>query len=88
MHALIFGGNGWIGQQFVAEALKQNISHRIAVSRVDLEHMHELEQEIDAVAPTHIISLLGRTRGDNFATIDYLEQPSVGYTSSILRVVL
>ena len=75
MRALILGGNGWIGQQFVAEALKQNIAHQIAVSRVDLEHIHELEQEIDAVAPTHVISLLGRTRGENFPTIDYLEQP-------------
>ena len=75
MRALIFGGNGWIGQQFVEIATIQNIEHRVAVSRVDFDHMRDLEREMDEFAPTHIISLLGRTHGENFATIDYLEQP-------------
>ena len=30
---------------------------------------------MDAFSPTHIISFLGRTHGENFTTIDYLEQP-------------
>jgi dTDP-glucose 4,6-dehydratase len=75
MHILIFGGNGWIGQQFVEIASKQNIEHRVAASRVDLDHIAELEQELDAFAPTHVVSFLGRTHGENFTTIDYLEQP-------------
>ena len=75
MHILIFGGNGWIGQQFVEIASKQNIEHRVAASRVDFDHIAELEQELDAFAPTHVVSFLGRTHGENFTTIDYLEQP-------------
>ena len=72
MRILIFGGNGWIGQQFVSLL---NDEYRIAVSRVDLECISELEQEIDAFAPTHVVSFLGRTHGEKFTTIDYLEQP-------------
>lgn len=75
MRMLIFGGNGWIGQQFVVIASKENVEHRVATSRVDFDHIVELEREIDAFAPTHIISLLGRTHGEKLSTIDYLEQP-------------
>jgi len=78
MRVLIFGGNGWIGQQFVSvlnAAADASLEHRVAASRVDLFHIHELEQEMDAFAPTHVVSFLGRTHGDKFTTIDYLEQP-------------
>ena len=79
MRILVFGGNGWIGQQFVsvlnASSVNVSLEHRIAVERVDLDHIANLEEEIDAFAPTHIISFLGRTHGENFTTIDYLEQP-------------
>jgi dTDP-glucose 4,6-dehydratase len=75
MRVLIFGGNGWIGQQFTTILSTQSIEHRVAASRVDLDHITELEEELDAFAPTHVVSLLGRTHGENFATIDYLEQP-------------
>ena len=78
MRVLIFGGNGWIGQQFVSvlnSAADASVEYRIAVERVGLDRIAELEQEMDAFAPTHIISLLGRTHGGNITTIDYLEQP-------------
>jgi dTDP-glucose 4,6-dehydratase len=79
MRVLVFGGNGWIGQQFVsvlnASASLEPLDHRVAVTRADLDHIAQLEDEIDAFAPTHIISFLGRTHGENFTTIDYLEQP-------------
>jgi len=75
MRILIFGGNGWIGQQFVEIASKENTEHCVATSRVDLDHIADLEREMDAVAPTHVVSFLGRTHGEKFTTIDYLEQP-------------
>jgi dTDP-glucose 4,6-dehydratase len=86
MRVLIFGGNGWIGQQFVSvlnasnesnesNASNQSLEYRIAATRVDLDHIADLEQEMDAFAPTHVISFLGRTHGEKFTTIDYLEQP-------------
>ena len=84
MRVLVFGGNGWIGQQFVAvlnasassASLEPDpLEYRVAVTRVDLDHISQLEEEMDAFAPTHLISFLGRTHGENFTTIDYLEQP-------------
>lgn len=75
MRILIFGGNGWIGQQFVAVLNNNSIEYRVAVTRVDLDRIADLELETDAFAPTHIISFLGRTHGEKFTTIDYLEQP-------------
>ena len=77
MRVLIFGGNGWIGQQFVSvlNASNASLEYRIAGERVDLDHIADLEQAMDAFAPTHVISFLGRTHGEKFTTIDYLEQP-------------
>ena len=75
MRILIFGGNGWIGQQFVEIASKENVEHRVAVSRVDFDHIVDLEEELNAFAPTHVVSFLGRTHGEKCSTIDYLEQP-------------
>jgi len=80
MRILIFGGNGWIGQQFVSvlnesNASNQSLEYRIAGERVDLDHIADLEQAMDAFVPTHVISFIGRTYGENFTTIDYLEQP-------------
>jgi dTDP-glucose 4,6-dehydratase len=75
MRILIFGGNGWIGQQFASVLEDASLEHRVAVTRVDLDRIADLEQEIDAFAPTHAISFLGRTHGEKFTTIDYLEQP-------------
>ena len=87
MRVLVFGGNGWIGQQFVsvlnasassassASLEPDPLEYRVAVTRVDLDRIADLEEEMAAFAPTHIISFLGRTHGENFTTIDYLEQP-------------
>ena len=80
MRILIFGGNGWIGQQFMSvlnesNTSTQSLEYRIAVERVDLDRIADLEQELDAFVPTHVVSFLGRTHGEKFTTIDYLEQP-------------
>ena len=76
MKILIFGGNGWIGNQFVEILKKQNVEFKIGKSRVDNEKL--LSDEIEEYEPTHIISFIGRTHGkiNNkvYSTIDYLEQ--------------
>ena len=76
MKVLIFGSKGWIGSQFL-EILKNNsIEFYEGKSRVD--NVKELEEEINYIKPTHIISFIGRTHGKvgekEFKTIDYLEQ--------------
>ena len=76
MRIIIFGSNGWIGNQFVDILKKSNINFFQGKSRVDNEK--DLLEEIDSVKPTHIISFIGRTHGKIgekvYSTIDYLEQ--------------
>ena len=73
MKILFFGSKGWIGRQF-CEYLNEN---NILYIESDLRAYNEkdVEKEINENNPTHIISFIGRTYGDNFNTIDYLEQP-------------
>jgi dTDP-glucose 4,6-dehydratase len=76
---LIYGSRGWIGTQFVKllnEKFPQ-ISYIQGNSRCD--NCIDLQKEIDAIKPTHVISFIGRTHGKindkSYSTIDYLEQP-------------
>lgn len=72
MKFLVWGYKGWIGQQ-VMDAIKA-AGHEAcgAASRADSEK--DVEAEIVSVKPDRCISLIGRTRGGTFTTIDYLEQ--------------
>ena len=78
MKVLLYGRNGWIGNQ-VYELLVNNPNHEVVIANERAENYKELEEEIKSVAPTHIISLIGRTHGTigdkKYTTIDYLEQP-------------
>lgn len=77
MNILIYGANGWIGNQVIEYLNMMGINYTKGKSRVD--NTEELKREINDVKPTHIISLIGRTHGiiDNkiYSTIDYLENP-------------
>jgi 3,5-epimerase/4-reductase len=42
---------------------------------VRADNEKDVEKEIQEHNPTHIISFIGRTHGENYNTIDYLEQP-------------
>ena len=70
MKFLIYGGRGWIGQQFISLLTEEDyvLSEKRVSSQV------ELEEEIKKVNPTHLISFIGRTHGEGYSTIDYLEQ--------------
>lgn len=78
MLVLIYGGNGWIGTQFIEILYQNNIDYLLGSSRVD--NIVEVKKEIQLHQPTHIVSFIGRTHGtiDNqvYSTIDYLEQPN------------
>ena len=73
MKILFFGSKGWIGRQFCEYLNENNILYIESDLRADNEK--DVEKEINVYNPTHIISFIGRTYGDNFNTIDYLEQP-------------
>ena len=73
---LIFGSKGWIGNQFIDFIKTTNdptITYLETNVRADNEQL--VTDVITAHSPTHIISFIGRTYGDNINTIDYLEQP-------------
>lgn len=83
MKILIYGWQGWIGQQFVNCLTETNEddydSIEFVYGLVRVENRLEVEKEILNIKPTNVISFIGRTHGtiDNkeFKTIDYLEEP-------------
>jgi dTDP-glucose 4,6-dehydratase len=76
MKILVFGSKGWIGQQFIEILDNNKINYTIGNSRAD--NKKDLEEEIDLVNPTNIVSFIGRTHGKIgdkvYSTIDYLEK--------------
>lgn len=70
MKILIYGGNGWIGKQFIELC---NL-HNIIVSNNKVDNYDILLNEIESYKPDRIVCMIGRTHGPNFSTIDYLEQ--------------
>ena len=76
MNVLVYGGKGWIGQQFIQVLKDTNTRFVMGASRAD--NYDTLQAEIAAINPTHIVSFIGRTHGSIgekvYTTIDYLEQ--------------
>ena len=81
MILLIYGYNGWIGQQFLKLLRDKDI--KIILGKARCDNYQEVEKEILENNPTNIISFIGRTHGiinnnnnnnNNYTTIDYLEQ--------------
>ena len=86
MKLLVYGHAGWIGNQFLKLLQKEKEKEKqiinafnfvLGKSRVD--DTPALCKELDEVAPSHVISFIGRTHGTigstKYTTIDYLEQP-------------
>ena len=75
---LLFGANGWIGNQVCNLIEAKNITVYKAVSRAD--NKRDVEEEISSIPNlTHVMSFIGRTHGiyenEKIGTIDYLEKP-------------
>jgi len=75
---LIFGANGWIGNQVTNYLSSQGIPFIKAVARAG--ETESIIQELNANPQiTHIMSFIGRTHGiyegQKITTIDYLEKP-------------
>lgn len=69
---VVFGGKGWIGQQFCNELNRRQISYSIPPCRMD--DTEALRSYLQTLQPSRVISLIGRTHGGQYTTIDYLEQ--------------
>ena len=72
MKWLIYGGNGWIGNKVCHILLSLNECLIYGQARVDDEQ--SVESEIQMNKPDRVISLIGRTSGIGYSSIDYLEQ--------------
>lgn len=72
MKWLIYGSKGWIGGQVCELLEKENETVIHAKARADDEQA--VEKELIDVMPDRVVSLIGRTSGPGFNTIDYLEQ--------------
>ena len=76
MFVLVYGGNGWIGSQFVKLLDQEHIEYVIGKSRID--HTNDVINEVKTINPTHVVSFIGRTHGKigdkTYSTIDYLEE--------------
>jgi dTDP-4-dehydrorhamnose reductase len=73
---ILYGHNGWIGQQLIELFNKGNYSYILGNSRAD--DINNVRNELVNNNVTHVISLIGRTHGfignKEYPTIDYLEQ--------------
>ena len=74
MKVAIFGHKAWIASYILEYFASQKIDvvyddSLRADNQSDVEHFLEIEK------PTHVLSIVGRTHGPGYPTIDYLEQP-------------
>ena len=74
MKVLIYGANGWIGNQFI-DFLKQT-EHEFVLGQSRVDQIKDVLSELISNAPTHVVSFIGRTHGvietKEYNTIDYL----------------
>lgn len=69
---LIYGAKGWIGSMVKNLLVADN--EIVVDGKYRADDNINVEKEILEVNPDRILCLVGRTRGDNFTSIDYLEQ--------------
>lgn len=70
---LVWGSKGWIGQM-VVNMLHENNQTVIPAKSLAGDAL-AVEAEIQEHQPDRLVSLIGRTHGASYTTIDYLEQP-------------
>lgn len=76
MNILIYGHQGWIGQQFLQYLLSLKDDYPdIHLGKARCNDMKEIIKEFDEIKPSHVVSFIGRTHGPGYSTIDYLELP-------------
>lgn len=71
----LFGSRGWIGGQF--DIIMKERGWTIHHATVRADDPAAIQTELSSLKPaaTHIVSMIGRTHGPGYSTIDYLEQP-------------
>uniref|UniRef100_A0A0N5A1P3 NAD(P)-bd_dom domain-containing protein n=1 Tax=Parastrongyloides trichosuri TaxID=131310 RepID=A0A0N5A1P3_PARTI len=70
---LIYGGKGWIGNQFCELLESQNIEYVVGKTKPGFDNDDIVTKEIVTVAPSNVVSMIGRTQGPGCGNISYLE---------------
>lgn len=73
MKVLVFGSRGWIAGHMRKFLLERGFEVLDAESRAD--DVKGVRREIEQKLPDRVLSLIGRTHGPGYSTIDYLELP-------------
>lgn len=73
MKWLLFGGKGWIGS-YVCDILSKDQDNEVVFATCRADNEAEVLRELISVNPDRVVSLVGRTSGPGYTTIDYLEQ--------------
>ena len=72
---LVYGHRGWIGAQVCELIRRRGAGEDIVLQGVARANdASGVEEEIQSLRPDRIVSLIGRTYGPGYTTIDYLEQ--------------
>lgn len=73
LKVLVYGGRGWIGGQLVALLKDREIKYVLGKRRPGTDPDEAVLNEIVDVAPSHVVSTIGRTHGPGVNSIAYLE---------------
>uniref|UniRef100_A0A0N5APU0 NAD(P)-bd_dom domain-containing protein n=1 Tax=Syphacia muris TaxID=451379 RepID=A0A0N5APU0_9BILA len=73
MKIVIYGGNGWIGQQVQKFLNQRKVAYELAERRVGVDADEEVEHELNCLRGTHVLCCTGRTHGGKYNTVEYLE---------------
>lgn len=75
MLVLIYG-KGWLTTFFEEIFRQEKIEYQFSNVRVNFENIEAIQEELKQLSPTHMLCCLGRTHGEGYTTIDYLEDSS------------
>jgi len=70
---LVYGHGGWIGGMAL-EALQKREGDQVLLGQARCDDEEAVDAEIARLKPDRVVSMIGRTHGPGFSTIDYLEQ--------------
>lgn len=83
MKIAIFGANGWIGQQI--QLLLQE-PWQVIVPTIRADDATAVAKFLDGEKPDRVLSVIGRTRGPGYSTIDYLEDEPKSHDKLVLNM--
>lgn len=75
MRIVVFGHRGWIGQYVVKLLIQEAWVVVLPPAGLRVDDTEAVISFLTEEKPTHVLSLIGRTHGQGFPTIDYLELP-------------